>query len=327
MITNADEVVVAAKAPNTRPQVNFGVSTVNTFDPNIRKGMQLAAAPGNEAAKARVESQLAPNNTNPTEMYGHSSKSGKKFNINPDMLLGIGDFITSTRGINRTTQKMKDAIRKGMIGSQQQMPTEFYSRFSDNGLHRMYDNRINNMRQYKTVTNDPNQVMAERLMRDRNIDQMENERDTKFSQMIDQYNDKLLAQKQQYANIRTQITNENKNRWYQGLAQLDMADANKIGQQTQNVKNLIYQFRQDNARDVQERQQAQLASKQLQAQNAFDAEVNSNYRRLYTPDMEKKYGTFENFMNNKYAKEYAALRDKYFANFAIDQYNEGPAHS
>ena len=71
--------------------------------------------------------------------------------------------------------------------------------------------------------------------------------------MIDQYNDKLLAQKQQYANIRNQISNENRNRWYQGLAQLDMADANKIGQQTQNVKNLIYQFRQDYAKDLQNR--------------------------------------------------------------------------
>ena len=128
------------------------------------------------------------------------------------MLLGVGDYIASTVGINRTSRKMKEAIRKGMIGSQQQIPSEFYSRFSDNGLYRMYDNRIQNMRQYKTVTSDPNQVMAERLMRDMNVDQMKNERDTKFSQMIDQYNDKLLAQKQQYANIRNQIINENKNK-------------------------------------------------------------------------------------------------------------------
>lgn len=68
------------------------------------------------------------------------------------------------------------------------------------------------MRQYKTSTSDPNKVLAERLMRDMNVDQLEGERDAKFSQMIDQYNDKLLAQKQQYANIRTQITNENRNR-------------------------------------------------------------------------------------------------------------------
>jgi hypothetical protein len=142
--------------------------------------------------------------------FGHGK--GKGFNINPDMVMGIGDFITSTIGINRTTQKMKDAIRKGMIGSQQQMPTEFYSRFSDNGLHRMYNDRIKSMRQYKTSTSDPNKVLAERLMRDMNVDQLEGERDAKFSQMIDQYNDKLLAQKQQYANIRTQIANENRNR-------------------------------------------------------------------------------------------------------------------
>lgn len=57
--------------------------------------------------------------------------------------------------------------------------------------------------------------------------------------MIDQYNDKLLAQKQQYANIRTQIANENRNRWAQGLAQLDMADANKITQQTQILRILF----------------------------------------------------------------------------------------
>lgn len=112
-------------------------------------------------------------------MFG-SSRNLKWSGINPDMLLGIGDFIASTRGINRTTQKMKDAIRKGMIGSQQQMPTEFYSRFSDNGLHRMYDDRVKEIRKYKTVTSDPNQVIAERLMRDAGVDQIKGERDTKF---------------------------------------------------------------------------------------------------------------------------------------------------
>lgn len=329
LVTQAEDVVVTAKAPNTRPQVSFGVSPVNTFDPNIRKGMERAAAPGNAAARARVESELTPDNTSSTGMYGHGSTK-KAFNINPDMLLGIGDFITSTRGINRTTQKMKDAIRKGMIGSQQQMPTEFYSRFSDNGLHRMYNDRINNMRQYKTVTSDPNQVMAERLMRDMNVDQMENERDTKFSQMIDQYNDKLLAQKQQYSNMRTRIVNDNKNRWYQGLAQLDMADANKIGQQTQNVKNLIYQFRQDNARDVQERQQAQLASKQLQADNAFNRDLSIKYQPAFnalTPAQQKEYGSLENYVYLTDPKGFNSLKNQHYANFAIDQYNEGPAHS
>jgi hypothetical protein len=194
-----------------RPKITFSVGTPK-LDPKIKQQAEQLAAPANEQARKRVLDNLSNNSTNTTpQMFGHSSK-GKGFNINQDMLLGVGDYIASTVGINRTSRKMKEAIRKGMIGSQQQMPSEFYSRFSDNGLYRMYDNRIQNMRQYKTVTSDPNQVMAERLMRDMNVDQMENERDTKFSQMIDQYNDKLLAQKQQYANIRNQIVNENKNK-------------------------------------------------------------------------------------------------------------------
>lgn len=36
------------------------------------------------------------------------------------------------------------------------------------------------MRQYKTSTSDPNKVLAERLMRDMNVDQLEGERDAKF---------------------------------------------------------------------------------------------------------------------------------------------------
>lgn len=207
------------------------------------------------------------------------------------------------------------------------MPSEFYSRFSDNGLYRMYDNRIQNMRQYKTVTSDPNQVMAERLMRDMNVDQMENERDTKFSQMIDQYNDKLLAQKQQYANIRNQIVNENKNKWYQGLAQIDMTEANRIGQQTQNVKNLLYQFRQNYARDMQEKQQAQLASRQLQADNAYKTDLMSRYGNEYTPEMQKLYGSLEDYVFAKHPKEMQELRNQHYANFTIDQYNEGMARS
>lgn len=324
---SGDTVTITAKSLGGRPKIDFGGVTLSTkIDPNIRKGAAKLAEAGNTKAKMDLFGQLEQEGTIGQSMYGHGESKGD-FNLNPDMLLGIGDFLASKMGINRTAQKMKDAVRKGMIGSQQQMLPEFYSRFSDNGLHKMYDDRIKTMRQYKTVTNDPNQATAERLIRDANIDQMENERDTKFSQMIDQYNDKLLAQKQQYANLRTQIANENRNRWNQGLAQLDMIDANKVGQQTQNIKNLIYQFRQDNARDLLEKQQAEMMSKRLKAQNDFESELRSRFGNLYTPDKEKTYGSFENFILREHNKEYSNLYNKYFANLYIDAYNEGPAHS
>ncbi|MEG0773642.1 hypothetical protein, partial [Clostridium sp.] len=167
---------------------------------------------------------LKNNDIIPSTVQSKSSSSGsskgqedtlsfldKLKNINPDIFLGVGDFITSAMGINKSSQKMKDSFKKKMIGSQKQMPIEFYSTYRDNGLFRMYGDRINNIRQFKTATNDPNQVTSERLMRDQQVDQLANERDTKLSQMVGDFNDKLLAQKQQYSNMRTQVANDNKN--------------------------------------------------------------------------------------------------------------------
>ena len=106
-----------------------------------------------------------------------------------------------------------------------------------------------------------------------------------------------------------------------------MIDANKVGQQTQNIKNLIYQFRQDNARDLLEKQQAEMMSKRLRAQNDLESELRSRFGNLYTTDKEKTYGSFENFISREHNKEYSNLYNKYFANLYIDAYNEGPAHS
>ncbi len=248
------------------------------------------------------------------------------------MFLGMADYITSAIATNRQANKMKDAIRKGMIGSQQQMPAEYYPRFSDNGLFRMYDDRINNIRQYKNVSSDPNATLAERYMREMSADQLANDRNTKFSQMISQYNDKMLRLKQQYANTRTQIVNENKNRWYQGLAQLDMVDANKIASRAQNTKNLIYQFRQDLAKDQLERQQAIASANLLRAQNSLDAELRSKFGHMFTPEMQEKYGTFNNFLNNSseiapYAEEIGNITNKHMVNVKINQFNKGVPHS
>lgn len=291
---------------NKAPQAAQSTIVRKTYDPIINDAKRAEITSG---LNGQVKSNISPIELKP---YQRSNKyttfgqgNGKGLNINPDMLMGLGDFILSTRGINRSTEKMKDAIRKGMIGSQQQLPTEFYSSFNDNGLHRMYDDRIKNMRQYKTVTSDPNQVMAERLMRDMQVDQLEGERNTQFSQLIGQYNDKLLAQKQQYANIRNQITNENRNRWAQGLAQLDMADANKINQQTQNAKNLIYQLRQDYAKDLNEKQalQGQLAQQK----------ASGDYSNWYTNFKNSKLGEFTNWQKGEGAG------DK-FKDWTIDDY-------
>lgn len=274
---------------------------------------------------------LNSTNENPNfTTFGHSK--GKGLNINPDMIMGGFDFLVSNRGINKSTDKMKDAILKGMYGSQQDYAPEFIPRYDDNGLHRMYDSHINNMRQYKTVSSDPRLVMAERLMRDSQVDQLERERDTQYSQSIGQYNDKVLAQKQQYANMRTQIANENKNRWAQGLAQLDMADANKITQQTQNVKNLIYQLRGDYAKDLNEKQalQAQLAQQKAAGDfsnwftNFRNSKINEFYNWQQNEGKNPEYSGWkiDDYLNYKYSGDIATNRSKYGIEALVNPYQQ-----
>ena len=65
-------------------------------------------------------------------------------------------------------------------------------------------------RLYKSTYSDPKVAIAERYMRDANADQLKNERDAKFSEAYSQYRNNILAQKQNYANMRTQIADENK---------------------------------------------------------------------------------------------------------------------
>lgn len=146
--------------------------------------------------------------------------------------------------------------------------------------------------------------------------------------MIDQYNDKLLAQKQQYANIRNQISNENRNRWYQGLAQLDMADANKIGQQTQNVKNLIYQFRQDYAKDLQNRTAIEDKLDSINAETKYQNDLKQlfesfgGFNSMSASEKEQWGNDWLGFISYKYPDQVSNIRSKAFFDIYQDQAND-----
>lgn len=264
-----------------------------------------------------------------------SGGEGKSFldfikRINPDMIGGLSDFLVSSRAINKSSDQMKSAIRQGMIGSQKQMPTEFYPIFSDNGLQRLYNNRINDMRLYKSTYSDPKVAIAERYMRDANADQLKNERDTKFSEAYSQYRNNILAQKQNYANMRTQIADENKKNWYTGLAQMDMQDANKTNQQAQNVKNLIYQLRTDFATDEAERASALSSKRAIEAQNNMEAELLNTFKPQFDAlpkEVRDKYNDNAiTWASSTQPYKVRDIKNKNLANFKISNFNEGRRH-
>ena len=265
----------------TAKSVTTPKSLINNY--SVRMGEILNNAVNNLNTGYTPSTQLASKNTQSsksTSRSAYGNSVNKPINVNPDMLLGAADFFASARAINKTANIEKDAIRKATQLSQQQKPTEFYSTFNDNGLFRSYDDRIKNIRQYKTVTNDPNKVMAERLMRDQQADQLIGERDTKFSQLIGEYNDKLLGQKQTYANIRNQIENENRIRLAEGLRQESMVDARKTMQNAQNLKSLIYQLRTDLGKDQSAKAAAEGQLRQMRANAEFQTAL-EKYRPEY----------------------------------------------
>lgn len=139
------------------------------------------------------------------------SEGGKGLGfINPDAIMGITDFAVSQSAINRQARKQKEALRKARAGSQQDMPHERYTQFSDNGLMRMYDDRINKIRNEEVQSNDPRLRTAERLMRDQSADQLETQRNAEYSKMLGEYKNLNMNEHRNYDNMRTQIANENR---------------------------------------------------------------------------------------------------------------------
>ena len=109
-----------------------------------------------------------------------------------------------------------------------------------------------------------------------------------------------------------------------------MADANKIGQQTQNVKNLIYQFRKDVAKDLLEKERAETAGRQLEAQDALEKDIAAKYQSTFnklTPEQQKEYGDIMGFAYTTDLAGFNALKNKHYANFPIDGYNIGMPHA
>lgn len=299
------------------PQKQVGSIATPELLQNFDKSISI---PKLQDSKVRTLTKSKLFGTRPKDENPRSGDSFALDHINPDMIMGLSDFIVSSRAINRSADKMKEAIRKGIIGSQQQMPTELYPTFTDNGLHRMADQRLNNIRKFKTVTSDSKEALVERLMRDAMADQIAAERNTKFSQAIDNYRNKTLELKQQYADQRRQIADSNRNKWAQGEAQLAMNEANRIGQQAQNWKNLIYQTRQNHARDLAGRNAIEekllTANAQIQYQNElkklFDAKGGFN---AMSEDHKRQYGNdWMSYMQNVFTPESLNLQNKYLFN-------------
>lgn len=128
--------------------------------------------------KEEVSKPESSNNTASNNVVSTGSASdGRGFSFNPKNLLDLGSLAGGLISNARQRRELARGIRAAAQGQLRSMPTEIYAPYTDMGIARMYGDRIKDIRQFKTVTSDPNQVMAERLMRDQQADQLANERD------------------------------------------------------------------------------------------------------------------------------------------------------
>lgn len=277
-----DPVSVVAKSTFTRPTINLGNKVAGVQrDSNLEAQIKASTQPAMEAQKEKALKNIKAN----TVVSTGSASNGRGFSFNPKNLLDLGSLAGGLISNARQRRELARGIRAAAQGQLRSMPTEIYAPYTDMGIARMYGDRIKDIRQFKTVTSDPNQVMAERLMRDQQADQLANERDTRLSQTISEFNNKDLAARREYANQRTQIADYNK----AVLGQMEnMLAQNKAAKQftawNQIINPFIDQKRMDLVRDQQDEQLANTTKENIIAQQDYQKSIHDLFNSQEAQD-------------------------------------------
>lgn len=302
-----DPVSVVAKSTFTRPTINLGNKVAGVQrDSNLEAQIKASTQPAMEAQKEKALKNIKANTV---------VSNGRGFSFNPKNLLDLGSLAGGLISNARQRRELARGIRAAAQGQLRSMPTEIYAPYTDMGIARMYGDRIKDIRQFKTVTSDPNQVMAERLMRDQQADQLANERDTRLSQTISEFNDKDLAARREYANQRTQIADYNK----AVLGQMEnMLAQNKAAKQftawNQIINPFIDQKRMDLVRDQQDEQLAATVRDNI----ALQQNAQKTYLELFNSAEAQKAWENEQLTNPNWKSDYGdseAGRQKFLENY------------
>lgn len=314
-----DDVVVSATNGYNRPSINLP-------DFKLKLDDRLM---GEMSNRGKVASKELYNNNQlqSSGVKSYGTEPNKPININKDLIYGLLDFAVANRAINKTADLQKKGIEAGIRGSQLEHAKESYPTLSLQDIVRGINERINNSLLFKSVNADPKVRMTEQLIQSAQSDQILREGNAQISSRISDFNNNKTNLRQRYAENRNKVSNINRNNIGKGMMQLHMNEVSRVQQNPQNLKNLIYQFRQNNARDILERQQATALKDQMQANNDFSAELNSIYGSRYNTENTDPNISIEQFARNVDHRGYSELLNKYYANLPIKQYNEGIPHS
>lgn len=241
--------------------------------------------------------------------------------------LRLGEWINSNKSIDKyfdNQLKANDILRRG---TQITAPSEIYPNYSDYGLNRMYNNQLNNIRNYKSIGNDQQQLLADRRSRDVVANQITDNYNLQSSQSIDKYHLENLNRKDTYNRIRADVANQNKQNNARYLANKYNINAAKVNMKSTNLNEWFQQLSGDHALDMEEREKALIAKNQLINANKLQKELEDKFNWANVQDKEKYNNSVYQYALQTNPTEYNSIAAKYNANNYIDWYNQGFSHS
>ena len=241
--------------------------------------------------------------------------------------LRLGEWINSNKSIDKyfdNQLKANDILRRG---TQITGPSEIYPNYSDYGLNRMYNNQLNNIRNYKSIGNDQQQLLADRRNRDIIANQITDNYNLQSSQSINRYNLENLNRKDAYNRIRADVANQNRQNNAKYLANKYNLNAAKVNMKSTNLNEWFQQLSGDHALDMEEREKALFAKNQLINANKLQKELEEKFNWANVQDKEKYNNSVYQYALQTNPTEYNSIAAKYNANNYIDWYNQGFSHS
>lgn len=206
-----------------------------------------------------------------------------------DLVRGVVPQIAS----NKATKAMKKRFWDWGQGNQKSHVAEIHRRFSDYGLNRASNNRINSMRGYQYNTSDPTLQKADRLAREQQVSQIEADRDLKYSQLQDEYNEKVLNDKRMYADARRQVADHNRAVIGEAKAQMAKADHDNIITKAYITTGMLDQLSAQLASDAKEKNLAEAAKKNVDAMHTYSQNAQKGYdtlKQIYDTEAAKYSG-------------------------------------
>lgn len=226
-----------------------------------------------------------------SEQFGDT---GRFNGINPDMIGGIADLLVSIGATNKSVNKQIEGVKKGIIGSQQPYATWTSEPYSDLGIRQQAAEAISNIERSELDTNNANLKVADQLSRANTALSYKDKVMQELSNNIRTWTKGHIEGLNRFNEANRQIYADNKKNFYNGLAQIDMLNAGRTQQLAQSYKNLIYQFRQNYAKDLLQRNAYMDKYYSARAQVLINNDIINTFNNkgyIMTDEEKNTYGT------------------------------------